>query len=60
MNADLPQEWFEAVTANQAIKRLSEPREVAETVVWLASDRASILTGAAIPNDLGTTAGFYH
>jgi len=28
-----------------------------ETVVWLASDRASLVTGVALANDLGITAG---
>jgi NAD(P)-dependent dehydrogenase (short-subunit alcohol dehydrogenase family) len=41
----------------QAIKRLMEPSEVAEMVVWLASDRASVITGIASPADLGTSAG---
>lgn len=36
----------------------AEPSEVAEAVVWLASDRASIVTGAGYANDLGTSAGF--
>jgi NAD(P)-dependent dehydrogenase (short-subunit alcohol dehydrogenase family) len=42
----------------QAIKRLGEPAEVAETVVWLCSDRASFVTGVAFPVDAGSTAGF--
>jgi NAD(P)-dependent dehydrogenase (short-subunit alcohol dehydrogenase family) len=44
--------------APNAIKRLSEPAEVAEAVAWLLSDHASLVTGVALPIDLGSTAGF--
>jgi NAD(P)-dependent dehydrogenase (short-subunit alcohol dehydrogenase family) len=43
--------------ASNAIKRLSEPEEVAEAVVWLCSDRASFVTGTAMAVDAGSTAG---
>lgn len=39
-----------------AIKRLLEPDEVSELVVYLASDLASGITGSAIPIDCGWTA----
>jgi 3-hydroxybutyrate dehydrogenase len=39
-----------------AIKRLLEPEEVSELVVYLASDLASGVTGSAIPIDCGWTA----
>ena len=39
-----------------AIKRLLEPEEVSELVVYLASDLASGITGSAIPIDCGWTA----
>lgn len=39
-----------------AIKRLIEPDEVADLAVFLASDRASAITGAAWTIDLGWTA----
>jgi 3-hydroxybutyrate dehydrogenase len=39
-----------------AIKRLIEPEEVAEYALYLASDKASIITGAAHMLDLGWTA----
>ena len=35
------------------MRRLADPREIAEAVVWLCSDRASFVTGAAIPVDGG-------
>jgi NAD(P)-dependent dehydrogenase (short-subunit alcohol dehydrogenase family) len=40
-----------------AIKRLAAPHEVAEVIVWLVSDRASLITGIALPADVGLTAG---
>lgn len=45
------------LTEPQAIKRLAEPSEVAEAVVWLASDRAGVITGATVSTDLGISAG---
>ncbi len=45
------------LVAPQAVKRLGEPSEVAEAVVWLCSDRASLVTGTAFSTDLGSTAG---
>jgi NAD(P)-dependent dehydrogenase (short-subunit alcohol dehydrogenase family) len=38
------------------MKRLAEPEEIAEVVVFLASDAASYMTGAIIPIDAGYTA----
>jgi len=38
------------------IKRLAEPMEIAEMVVFLASERASYMTGAVVPIDGGYTA----
>lgn len=40
----------------QAVKRFVEPDEVAETVAFLASARASAITGACVPVDLGALA----
>ena len=42
--------------APAAIKRLIEPEEIAEFALYLASDKASIITGAAHMLDLGWTA----
>ncbi|MFP3899247.1 MAG: SDR family NAD(P)-dependent oxidoreductase [Acidimicrobiia bacterium] len=39
-----------------ALKRAGRPEEVAELASFLASDRASLLTGAIIPIDAGTAA----
>jgi NAD(P)-dependent dehydrogenase (short-subunit alcohol dehydrogenase family) len=38
------------------IGRIGKPQEVAELVVWLCSERAAFVTGAAIPVDGGYTA----
>jgi len=40
----------------QAIKRLLEPAEVASLAVYLCSDAAQGITGAALPIDGGWTA----
>jgi NAD(P)-dependent dehydrogenase (short-subunit alcohol dehydrogenase family) len=56
--ATVPEEHHAVLYGTNAIKRLSEPEEVAEAVVWLASPRASLVTGVALPIDLGSTAGF--
>ena len=42
--------------APAAVKRLIEPAEVAEFVAYLCSDAAGVITGAALPMDLGWTA----
>jgi len=41
---------------HQPIGRLGEPAEVAELALWLCSDKASLITGTAIPIDGGYTA----
>ncbi len=42
--------------AQAAIRRLIEPEEVAELALFLASEKASAITGAVFPIDLGWTA----
>ncbi|WP_298629705.1 3-hydroxybutyrate dehydrogenase [uncultured Thermus sp.] len=42
--------------AQAAIKRLIEPEEIAELALFLASEKASAITGAVFPIDLGWTA----
>jgi NAD(P)-dependent dehydrogenase (short-subunit alcohol dehydrogenase family) len=53
----LPPERQAELIAPQAMTRLGEPSEVAEAVTWLCSDRASFVTGIALPVDAGSTAG---
>jgi 3-oxoacyl-[acyl-carrier protein] reductase len=51
------QEIFEAWAADAPTKRLGEPRELADTVVWLASERASYVTGQTVLVDGGMYKG---
>ncbi len=41
----------------QPIKRAGQPQDIAEAVLWLASDKASFVTGHALVVDGGVTAG---
>jgi NAD(P)-dependent dehydrogenase (short-subunit alcohol dehydrogenase family) len=47
-------EFEEKTIAQHAMRRLGRPEEVAEPVVWLASDRASFVTGSCIVCDGGS------
>jgi NAD(P)-dependent dehydrogenase (short-subunit alcohol dehydrogenase family) len=46
-------DFEEKTIATNAMRRLGAPEEVAEAVVWLASERASFVTGAALACDGG-------
>lgn len=50
-------EIFKAWAADSALKRVGEPEEVADTIVWLASERASFITGQTILVDGGAYKG---
>jgi 3-oxoacyl-[acyl-carrier protein] reductase len=52
------QEIFDGWSADAPLKRLGEPREVADAIVWLASERASFVTGQTILVDGGMYKGF--
>lgn len=51
------QEIFDGWAADAPLHRLGEPREVAETIVWLASERASYITGQTVLVDGGVYKG---
>jgi len=51
------QQIFEGWAADAPLQRLGDPREVAETIVWLASERASYITGQTVLVDGGIYKG---
>jgi NAD(P)-dependent dehydrogenase (short-subunit alcohol dehydrogenase family) len=53
----MPPELMQKFGQFHPIKRLGQPEEVANTVVWLCSDQASFVTGATIMVDGGVTSG---
>ncbi len=51
--AELPEEYKAPMKAAHPIGRLGEPREVANAILFLASDEASFITGAILSVDGG-------
>lgn len=51
----LPKETTDSMVSKMPIGRLAEPEEIANVVAFLASDEASIVTGALINADGGYT-----
>jgi NAD(P)-dependent dehydrogenase (short-subunit alcohol dehydrogenase family) len=47
---------LEGMGRSQPIGRLADPEEIAAAIVWLCSDAASYVTGAAVPVDGGVLA----
>ena len=46
----------DAITRKTLLKRFGQPEEVVELAAFIASDRASYITGANYPVDGGATA----
>jgi NAD(P)-dependent dehydrogenase (short-subunit alcohol dehydrogenase family) len=55
--ASIPAERLEQLKHSQPGGRMAAPEEIAEAAVWLCSDRASFVSGVALPVDHSWTAG---
>ncbi len=53
MTAKVPEKILEMMKEKTPLKRLGEPKDVANTLLFLASDEASFINGAVIPVDGG-------
>lgn len=53
MNADLPKDFVESETAKYHMGRWAEPKEIADAIIYLASDNASYITGQVLVLDGG-------
>jgi NAD(P)-dependent dehydrogenase (short-subunit alcohol dehydrogenase family) len=49
-------DYIKPLIASHPIGRIAQPEEIADAVVWLASEKASYVTGVALPIDGGYTA----
>jgi NAD(P)-dependent dehydrogenase (short-subunit alcohol dehydrogenase family) len=54
-----PEEARRRVSAHYALRRIADPREVAETAAFLASDSSSFVTGSVMVVDGGLTSKCY-
>ncbi|MGC2698462.1 MAG: SDR family oxidoreductase [Candidatus Angelobacter sp.] len=52
-----PQQVCDSWAAETPVKRLGDPKEIADVIVWLASERASYITGQTILVDGGIYRG---
>src|SRR4029077_16555467 len=51
------QQIYDSWAAETPVKRLGDPKEIADVIVWLASERASYVTGQTILADGGIYRG---
>jgi NAD(P)-dependent dehydrogenase (short-subunit alcohol dehydrogenase family) len=56
MTKETMEERFDEIMAKVPVRRLGQPEDIAEAVVWMCSDRASFMTGAAHVVDGGYSA----
>jgi NAD(P)-dependent dehydrogenase (short-subunit alcohol dehydrogenase family) len=54
-NRTLPPEWMNGLLQHTPMGRMARPEKISNVVVFLASDAASFVTGAAINVDGGFT-----
>ena len=54
--ANMPPEAVDQIVGTTLIGRIARPREIAEVILFLATDRSSYITGATIAADAGRTA----
>lgn len=54
-----PAAAYREMASTQAMRRMGTPEEIAQAALFLASDEAAFITGAALPVDGGWTAGMF-
>lgn len=54
-----PAAAYREMSSTQAMRRMGSPEEIAQAALFLASDEASFITGAALAVDGGWTAGMF-